>query len=186
MIHHRDQIIVDGKITLQQNDLPKGHLCLTVQYQFDGHTKETAGNRIEAKNICETVQIENGAFTLESIAEFYLPYNSTKLLGVENISFTTQQMTSEIEGYQLQKIYRGKLANFTKTAGRLQLQLEFQFDKKVPVAELAAVIEGCQKHIHSRYQNDCIAWRIAPALAAACGRLSFNNQYSCLVEARRK
>jgi hypothetical protein len=184
-VAHRDLIRVEAKIPVAE-DRAKGDLCMTVHYEFSGRTSGKDAKYLTEKRICQSVEVKSGAVSFEARADFYLPYREVTVLGVEDIQFTTLTSDPNMEDYDLQTLYSGKLLSFKKIVGMLNVNLDFQLSKKSPVAKLAAIIDACNQHVSTSYVSFCIKWRISPQLAQACGQLLSSNEYDCLIQAAKQ
>jgi hypothetical protein len=186
-IAHRDLITIEGTVPLTENDNSKGELCFSVRYQFSGVTSGTEKPKTVDKKFCASVEVKDGKFYLEQVAQFVLPYKVTTVLGIENITFQSMEKKSTLADYQIMTTFRGKFKSLEQVGSTHQVKMEFQLEKKSPVSDLTMVVDGCHRSgISVNYEDNCINWRIAPALAEACGKLSYNNQYNCLVQAAKE
>ena len=187
VINHDDRIDASATIPFEQGDVPRGTVCFDMQYEASGFTLANANqpSQLYNGNHCQQATVQNDQMSFSINFNANVPFHTIKIMKIDNVRFVTRQSVSDMDGYEIQKTYPGRLVDYTKPAEAVHtVKLEFSSPKKAPIGSVEQITAGCtNSNLNSNDVQYCIKWRLPESIAHNCSKYDQPQEFECLRQA---
>lgn len=186
-IVHGSEISVSGAITLQENDIQVGELCVFVNTREITPGKKERVKESSMEKCLENVVVQDGMIDETIEITLQSSYEEFEVVSLEDIFFVTQENQQKLDSdFKLNKVYEAEVVSANSQGKDHVAELEFEFVKTQPVSLLAEIVAGCDA-LYGQNVESCVAWKIAPDVAKACAKATSNSEYEldCIEQSAR-